>query len=411
MIKFVVLQPINSSITFEKSGITTIHPKKYFSSEGLLVTQMARTANIAIIPGDGIGKEVVTQGVRILDYLSDQFSLEFDCSFIDGGAQYYLNKGKEWEDGAFEQCKKADAIFLGAVGWPKASLPDGNIAGAGIVFGLRFGLDLYANVRPTKLYAGVKHKIHGQFRRVWESVDMVTVRENTEGLYTPIRGSLNRYMNEELAIDTMVTTEKGARRIIDFAFKLALQRKGAPGDGVSRVTCVDKSNVLQGSRLFRSIFDEIATGYPSVERDYAYIDAYLQWLIRNPERYDVTVSENLMGDISSDLAAVLGGSLGMAASANIGDNHGLFEPVHGSAPKHAGRNISNPIGAISSLKMMCEYLHTKEHGEDYKRAADAIDFAIERTIRQNTHLTYDLGGSASTQECTDAIIKNIILVE
>lgn len=363
---------------------------------------------LAVIPGDGIGKEVIREGIKLLKKLEEQFSLNFELIDIPGGGEYYLETGKEWPDGSFEICRDdVDSILLGAVGWPGADLPDGNIAGAGIIFGLRFGLDLYANVRPTKLYPGIKHSIHGESKQVWTKVDLVTVRENTEGLYTPIRGSLRRGGIEELAIDTMVTTEKGTRRIVEYAFELSKRRNGALVDGKHRVTCVDKSNVLQGSRMFRNIYDDVAKSHPTVEKDYAYIDAYLQWLIRTPEWFDVTVAENMFGDISSDVAAVLSGSLGMAASGNIGDTHSFFEPVHGSAPKHAGKDKANPIATFASITMMLDHLGRKNNDNALLAASKSVDKAIEDIIQEATYLTYDLGGNASTSQVGDYLVSKI----
>src|SRR5439155_1230176 len=237
------------------------------------------------------------------------------------------------------------------------SRSDRVLAGGGVVFGLRFGLDLYANVRPTKLYPNVRHKIHDGFKLVWEpgKVDFVIVRENTEGLYTPTRGFLDRGGVKELAVDSRVITRKGAERVIRFAFEVSKQRKGAPSDGKRRVTCVDKSNVTAGCKLFRQVYDEVAARYPTIQRDYAYIDAFQQWLIRSPEVYDVAVTSNLFGDIATDLAAVLQGGMGMAAGGNIGDQHGMFEPIHGSAPKHAGKDEVNPTAMILAVQMMLDW--------------------------------------------------------
>jgi 3-isopropylmalate dehydrogenase len=363
---------------------------------------------IAVIMGDGIGKDVIQESIKVINKIEEIYSIDFELIDIQGGGEYFLSTGKEWEEGSFEICRdETDAILLGAVGWPEANMPDGNIAGAGIVFGLRFGLDLYANVRPTKLYDGVTHKIHGRSKRVWDQVDLVTVRENTEGLYTPIRGSLTRGGAEELAIDTSVTTYKGAERVIEFGFNLANQRSGALKDGKKRVTCVDKANVLQGSRLFRSVYDTVAERYPAIEKDYAYIDAYLQWLIRDPDYFDVIVTDNMFGDISSDMAAVLGGSLGMAPSANIGDNHALFEPIHGSAPKHAGKNIANPMAAILSTSMMMDYLGQKFNNIKLINAGIEIEKAVQDAITEGKFLTYDLGGNASCSKVGDTIISKI----
>src|SRR2546425_5913066 len=241
---------------------------------------------IVVLAGDGVGPEVVREGVKVLKAVGTVYGLSFDLVPFPCGGQHYLDTGEEWPDGAFESCKAADAILLGAVGLPEAVLPNGEIAGVSVVFGLRFGLDLYANVRPTKLYPNVRHKIHDAFKQVWEpgKVDFVIVRENTEGLYTPTRGFLDRGGVKELAVDSRVITRKGAERVIRFAFELSKQRNGAPSDGKSRVTCVDKSNVVAGGRLWRENYDEGAAHYPGVGEEYGYIEALLQWLPRGPPK-------------------------------------------------------------------------------------------------------------------------------
>ncbi len=365
---------------------------------------------IVVLPGDGIGKDVMPEAIKVLKAVSRKKEFEVNLIEFECGAQYYQKTGKEWENNAFDSCKQADAILLGAVGWPGVSLPDGNIAGAGIVFGLRFGLDLYANVRPTKLYQGVLHSVHGEKRQIWKHglVDLITVRENTEGLYAPARGKLERGGFQELALDTRIITEKGARRVIKYAFELSKRKeKGAPKDGKKRVTCVDKSNVLEGCRLFRNIYDEVAEGYPEVERDYAYIDAYTQWLVRDPDYYQVVVTTNMLGDIASDLSSVLAGSLGMAPSGNIGDRHAFFEPVHGSAPKHAGKNKANPFAMILSAAMMLDHLGHRFGDQVLVESAKDIESAVEKVIAKGSVLTYDLGGSSSTKEVGDAVVKLI----
>src|SRR5438552_6471489 len=278
---------------------------------------------IVLLAGDGVGLEVMRVAVTVLDAVESAYGVSFDLFTLPCGGQHYLDTGEEWPDGAFESCKAADAILLGAVGLPEAVLPNGDIAGVGVVFGLRFGLDLYANVRPTKLYPNVRHKIHDGFKLVCEpgKVDFVIVRENTEGLYTPTRGFLDRGGVKELAVDRRVITRKGAERVIRFAFELSKQRNGAPSDQKRRVTCVDKSNVTAGCKLFRQGYDDVAARDPTIQREYAYIDAFQQWLLRSPEAYDVAVTTNVFGDIATDLAAVLHGGLGMAAGATTGDGH------------------------------------------------------------------------------------------
>ncbi len=365
----------------------------------------AMAHKIVLLPGDGTGPEVMREAVKVLKSVEDSFGLSFDTTTIAAGGQNYLDTGVEWSDGAFESCKAADAILLGAVGLPEAVLPSGDLAGIGVLFGLRFGLDLYANVRPTKLYPNVRHKVHDGFKQVWEpgKVDLVIVRENTEGLYTPTRGYLDRGGVKELAIDSRVITRKGAERVIRFAFELAKDRKGAPGDGGHRVTCVDKSNVTAGCRLFRAVYDEVAAGYPAIQRDYAYIDAFLQWLVRSPESYDVAVTSNMFGDIATDLAAVLQGGMGMAAGGNVGDSHGMFEPIHGSAPKHAGKDVVNPTAMILATQMMLEWLGRKRGDATLRKAADAVEGAVEAVLAEGKVLTYDLGGNAKCSEAGTAI--------
>ena len=360
---------------------------------------------IVVLAGDGVGPEVVREGVKVLKAVGTVYGLSFDLVPFPCGGQHYLDTGEEWPDGAFESCKAADAILLGAVGLPEAVLPNGEIAGVSVVFGLRFGLDLYANVRPTKLYPNVRHKIHDAFKQVWEpgKVDFVIVRENTEGLYTPTRGFLDRGGVKELAVDSRVITRKGAERVIRFAFELSKQRNGAPSDQKRRVTCVDKSNVTAGCKLFRQVYDEVAARYPTIQKDYAYIDAFQQWLLRSPEAYDVAVTTNVFGDIATDLAAVLQGGLGMAAGANIGDDHAMFEPIHGSAPKHAGKDEVNPIAMVLAVHLLLDWLGRRKRDKALRAAAAVVERAVETVLKTGKTLTYDLGGTAKCSEVGTAI--------
>src|SRR3990172_1170168 len=360
---------------------------------------------IVLLAGDGTGPEVMRQGVKVLKAVQEKFGLSLDLIPYPCGGQYYLDNGEEWPAEAFESCRPSDAILLGAVGIPAARLPNGDLAGAGVLFGLRFGLDLYANVRPTKLYEGVRHKIHDGFANVWKpgSVDFVVIRENTEGLYTPARGFLRRGGIEELAVDSRIITRKGSERVIRYAFEVAKRRHGAPKDGKSRVTCIDKSNVTAGCQLFRRVYDEVAAGYPGIEKDYAYIDAFTQWMIRNPEFYDVGVATNAFGDIATDLASVLQGGMGVAAGGNIGDRHGMFEPIHGSAPKHAGQDKVNPVAMILAVQMMLDWLGDRKGDKGLKEAATAGESAVAQVLAEGKILTYDLGGSARCSETGSAI--------
>jgi len=279
-----------------------------------------------------------------------------------------------------------------------------------LVLGLREGLDLFANVRPCRLYPGVLHKISGTYREVWSPkfVDLVIVRENTEGLYTPARGRLRRGGETEVTVDTRIITRKGAERVIRYAFELARARpRGAPVDGVKRVTCIDKSNVMEGCRFFRETFDRVARDYPEIERDYAYVDAFTQWLVRNPERYNVAVTTNMMGDIVTDLASVLQGGMGFASGGNIGTDHAMFEPVHGSAPKYAGKNQVNPFATFFAVEQMLRWLGDRHHDPRLLRQADRLERALAGVLEHGGSGTYDQGGSVTTSEAGDRVAAAI----
>ena len=379
---------------------------------------------MTVLPGDGTGREVIAQAMRVIDVFEEHSPLSFDITEIPCGGQYFLETGEEWPEGSFEHCRdNSDAILLGAIGWPGARMPNGDMAGGQVILGLRSGLDLYANIRPVKLYQGVQHKVHGEHTDIWDPdlVDMVLIRENTEGLYhSLLRRSAQAAVGakdeplatpefpglegEEVAWDPRPITRHGSERVIRFAFELAKRRQShlqAP----QRVTCVDKSNVLRGCRLFRSVFDEIDEEFDDIETTKAFIDAFTMWLVRDPEDLDVVVLPNMFGDIATDLASVLQGGMGMAASANIGDQHMLFEPVHGSSPKHAGQDKVNPIAAISSVQLMFDNLGARHDDPDALVCADILESAISSHLSEGGDVTYDLGGSASTSEVGQAIAE------
>ncbi len=390
------------------------------------------TYRLTILPGDGTGPEVIQEAEKLLDVIEAGSPLAFERTVIPCGGQYWLKTGEEWPKGSFEHCRdESDAILLGAIGWPGAELPNGDIAGGQVILGLRAGLDLYANVRPIKLYRGVRHKIHDKFTQVWspDKVDMVVLRENTEGLYhSLLRRSANRLMNGkeaedpvmefdgisgEVAWDPRPISRAGSERLIRLGFDYAQRRDGAPKDGVSRVTCVDKSNVTRGCQLFRRVFNEIAEDFPHIAHEAAFIDAFTMWMIRNPEWFDIVVTTNMFGDIATDLGSVLQGGMGMAASGNIGDEHGLFEPVHGSSPKHAGKGVVNPIATLNSVQLMLEWLGMRCDDADALAAAEIVERAISDQLLSAEELTYDLGGTASTSQVGDSIVARVrtLLVE
>lgn len=377
---------------------------------------------IAILPGDGTGREVAMEATRILDTIEASTNYGFEKTLIPCGGQHYKETGEEWAEGSFEICRdESDAIYLGAIGYPGARLPNGDLAGGSVILGMRSGLDLYANVRPIKLYEGVPHKVHGHFTQIWKPgmVDMTILRENTEGLYhSLLRRSADRALGRkeytppemsfpgldgEVAYDPRPISENGTKRLVRMGFEFAQNRNGAPVDGVSRISCIDKSNVTRGCQLFRRVFDKVSLDYPSIEVDHGYIDAFMQWLTRTPEFYDVVVSSNMFGDIATDLGAVLQGGMGMAASGNVGDEHAFFEPVHGSAPKHAGQNKVNPIASINSIQMMLDWLGRK-HGQDQLISiAKKIDESVAEHLKDGKSLTYDLGGTATCSDVGKAI--------
>ena len=349
--------------------------------------------------------------------------MSFEITEIPCGGQYFLETGDEWPEGSFEHCRdNSDAILLGAIGWPGARMPNGDVAGGQVILGLRSGLDLYANIRPVKLYHGVQHKVHGEHTDIWnpDLVDMVLIRENTEGLYhSLLRRSAQAAVGEkdepiiidefpglegEVSWDPRPISRRGSERVIRFAFELAKRRRDH-SQAPQRVTCVDKSNVLRGCRLFRKVFDEVAEEYEDIDTAKAFIDAFTMWLVRDPEDLDVVVLPNMFGDIATDLASVLQGGLGMAASANIGDEHMLFEPVHGSSPKYAGQDKVNPIAAISSVQLMFDNLGVRHDDSDAILCADILESAISSHLSEGGAVTYDLGGVASTSEVGQAIAE------
>jgi 3-isopropylmalate dehydrogenase len=354
-----------------------------------------RTYKIQVLPGDGIGPETVAESVKVLSAMAALTAglhlsfHEFPC-----GGKYYLETGREWseEAQAFSQ-NEADAILLGAVGWESAPgepvrRPDGHLAGAAVVLEQRRRLQLYANVRPVTLYPGVPTPL---VDRRPEDIDFVIVRENTEGLYAGIGGRLDRGKPDELAVDVRLITQRGATRVIQYAFALAQKRgHGAPIDGKQRVTCVDKSNVLQGCQLFREVFQKVAKAFPKVESDFAYVDAWTTWCLRRPQFYDVVVTTNVFGDILSDLAAAIQGGMGVAAGGNIGDDHAMFEPIHGSAPRYAGQQRANPIAAIMAGQMLLEWLGEKHDDRRCLQAARSVEEAVKAVLSAAQIRTYDL---------------------
>jgi isocitrate/isopropylmalate dehydrogenase len=379
------------------------------------------TYSVVLLPGDGTGIEVAAQARRVLELVEQRTGVRFAIEEIPCGGQYYLEHGdRDWPVGAEEKCSAADLILLGAVGWPSpngpgpVTMPGNKMAGWSPVIGNRTRLDLYANIRPVKLYEGVRARISGELKPVWtaKNVDMVFIRENTEGLYAGMGGILAPGGRAEVATDTRVITRRASERVIRLAFEMAKKRNGAPKDGKKRVTCIVKNNVLDGCRFFTSVFDEIGAEYPEIDKDIAIVDAFTQWLIGQPEYYDVLVTTNMFGDIVTDLASVLQGGMGMAVGCNVGDRHAMFEPIHGSAPKHAGKDKVNPMAMILATAEGLRWLSDKKSNPSLRKAGDAIEQAVRAVVKEGKTLTYDLvgeGKGAKMSDVTTAILGNITL--
>ncbi|MBW2525832.1 MAG: isocitrate/isopropylmalate dehydrogenase family protein [Deltaproteobacteria bacterium] len=377
-----------------------------------------RTYSIALLPGDGTGVEVAAQARRVLDAIAAKTDISFDIEEIPCGGQYFLEHGRDWPEGSEEKCKRADVSLLGAVGWPDpkgggpVTMPDGNMAGWSPVIGNRMRLDLYANIRPVKLYEGVKARISGERKQVWQpkDVDMLFLRENTEDLYAGHGGTLRRGGRTEMTTDVRIITRSASERIIRLAFELCMKRNGAPKDGKKRVTCIVKNNVMEGCRFFAELFHEIGAEYPDIEKDEAIVDAFTQWLIGQPEYYDVLVTTNMFGDIVTDLASVLQGGMGMAVGCNVGDEHAMFEPIHGSAPRHAGKDKVNPIAMILATGEGLKWLGDKKDDAELKAAGAHVETAVRAVLKRGEPLTYDIVGEAKAakmSECGSAIVDEL----
>jgi 3-isopropylmalate dehydrogenase len=388
---------------------------------------MKNAYSLVVLPGDGIGIEVAREALKTLDAVEEQTGVRFLRETIECGGHYYVEHGTEWPDGSFEKCQAADAILLGAVGHevdgspvftkPGQPYPTPQLAGYAQVIGNRMRLELYANVRPVKLYPGVQHKVHGKLMPVWSPglVDYVVVRENTEDAYTGITRDLGAQDGGPGKETPIRITEAGTLRIVRFAYELARRRREervrAGVERPCRVTCVEKSNIIGAHRYFREIFQSVGTTeYPDVERDTAYFDAFCMWQIRNPEWFDVVVAPNLVGDVISDLGSATQGGMGVAAGGNIGDRHAMFEPIHGSAPKHAGRNKANPIAMILAVKMMLDWLGERHSDERLKSSAHRLEEAVARVLLQGKRVTYDLAADGVGVTCSasgDAVVDEL----
>jgi 3-isopropylmalate dehydrogenase len=341
--------------------------------------------NIAVIPGDGIGPEVTAEAVKVLTAVADRFGRPLTLEHLPWGADYFLQTGVTMPPDGYDLLRRFDAVFVGALGDPR--VPDNRHA-RDILLGTRFELDLFVNHRPVRLLDERLCPLKG---RTPADVNFVVFRENTEGLYVGIGGRFKAGTEDEIAVQEEVNTWKGVHRIVAHAFEFAARR------GASRVCMADKSNAMtSGHALWQRVFREVAARYPAIQATHYYIDALAMHVVLDPGRFEVIVTNNLFGDIITDLGAALQGGLGMAASGNIHPGRtSMFEPVHGSAPPLAGKNVANPIGAIASAALMLETLGLGEE-------AAAIDAAVRQAVDQN-QVTQDVGGALGTREAGEAI--------
>jgi len=352
---------------------------------------MTSSYKIAVIPGDGTGPEVVAEGVKVVKNVAEKCHFQCEFEYFPNGGDHYKATGEILSDDTIKRLSEFDTIYLGAIGHPDVKP---GILEKGILLNLRFQLDQYINLRPVKLYEGVETPIKNKGP---EEIDFVVVRENTEGLYAGAGGLLRKGTPDEVAVQESINTRKGVERCVRFAFDYCQKRNKR-----KKLTLCGKTNVLTYAfDLWERTFYEVAREYPDVETDYAHVDAICMWMVKNPEWFDVIVTDNMFGDIITDLAAMIQGGMGIAAGGNINPQGvSMFEPIGGSAPKYTGKQMINPIAAISAAQIMLSTL-----GQD--RAAQMIETAVMDVIKNDIK---DLGAGKmgyTTSEIGDLIVEKI----
>jgi len=352
---------------------------------------MGKSYQIAAIPGDGTGPEALAEGLKVLAAVGQKEDIRFDVQAFTIGGDHYINTGETLTDEVKQSLSGFDAIYLGAIGHPDVKP---GILEKDILLNLRFHFDQYINLRPVKLYDGVATPLKDKGP---QDIDFVVVRENTEGLYAGAGGVLKKGTPDEVAVQESINTRKGVERCIRYAFEYCRKRNKR-----KKLTLCGKTNVLTFAfDLWERTFHEVARGYADIETDYAHIDAICMWMVKNPEWFDVIVTDNMFGDIITDLAAMIQGGMGIAAGGNINPQGvSMFEPIGGSAPKYTGQNVINPVAAISAGQLMLETL-----GED--RAAQQVEAAVARVLRQDIR---DVGAGRmghTTQEVGDLVVNYI----
>jgi 3-isopropylmalate dehydrogenase len=344
---------------------------------------------IAVIAGDGIGRDVTAEAIKVLQAAGKSFGRRFDLEHLPWSADHYLKTGETLPPDGYQQLREFHAIFVGALGDPRVA---DNRHARDILLGTRFELDLYVNYRPVRL---IDDRLSPLKNRGCKDINFVVFRENTEGVYVGVGGRFKAGTEDEVAIQEEVNTYKGVHRIIRHAFEYA------KANGLTKVCMADKSNAMQqGHALWQRVFKEVSAQYAGIAATHQYIDAMAMFLVKDPGQYQVIVTNNLFGDIITDIGGALQGGLGMAASGNIHPGKtSLFEPVHGSAPPLAGKNVANPVGAILSAALMLETLGASAESK-------AIEAAVEAAVRGG-HTTTDIGGSLGTRQCGDWIAQQL----
>ncbi len=344
---------------------------------------------IAVVAGDGIGPEVCDEGLKVLKLAAQMGGFQYETTDYPFGAEHYLATDELFPESAFEEVKQCDAVFLGAIGDPRCAP---GVLERGIVAKLRFELDLYLNLRPIKLFS---EHVCPLKDKTPADVNMLVVRENTEGAYLGLGGFARKGTAHEIATMECLYTRMGVERVIRYAFEQAQARPR------KKVTLVDKVNAIPAHDLWRRTFQEVASEYPDIETDAAYVDAACMWMIKHPEWFDVMVTTNLFGDIITDLGAMIQGGMGLAASGNVHPGRvSLFEPIHGSAPRHAGKNTANPLAAILAVAMMLDFL-----GE--KKAAALIEDSVERLFTDQILTDLSTSSGRKTDEIGDLVVAQM----
>ncbi|MBO8128863.1 MAG: 3-isopropylmalate dehydrogenase [Peptococcaceae bacterium] len=345
--------------------------------------------NIAVIPGDGTGPEQIREGLKVLEAVAEKVGFTFQTTVFPYGGTYYLQYNEVLPENAIEELKQFDAIYLGAIGHPDVKP---GILEKGILLRLRFELDQYINLRPVKLYPGVDTPLKD---KTPDDINFVVIRENTEGLYAGTGGFLKKGTPDEVAVQTSINTRKGVERCLRYAYEYCRHRNYK-----KKLTLCGKTNVLTYAfDLWERAFHEIGAEYPDIERDYAHVDAICMWMVKNPEWFDVIVTDNMFGDIITDLGAMIQGGMGIAAGGNINpEGVSMFEPIGGSAPKYTGQNVINPLAAICAGAMMLEHLGEHE-------AASRIENAVKEVCSK--HLKSLAAGRMgySTSEVGDLVVQ------